>query len=104
MNTQTSTPQHILAARAAGLSPLMCGALDAAARRPCVPDDFDWPGDREAYSEGYRDQADAMLVQAARNLGLMCVAMVGGKELDEVLDTLAYEDDIEDRNFWARGC
>lgn len=73
------TPAHIIAARAAGLMPYMCGVLDAAAKRPCQPDDYIMDGDREAYNEGYAVQADEML--AAERFGLMLAAMLGGEHL-----------------------
>lgn len=48
-------------------------------------------------------QAEAMLEQATRRLGLMVLCMTGGVEYDELVQTIEYEDDIEDRNFWAGG-
>lgn len=47
--------------------------------------------------------ADAMLEQAARNLGLMVLCMVGGVEYEQLLDTLDYEDWQEDEAFFRRG-
>lgn len=62
MQAQESTPRHIIAARAAGLSPYMQGCLDAHANRPCNADDFSpWEGDRAHYVEGYRAETEAML-------------------------------------------
>lgn len=93
---QQAIPPHILAARAAGLSPYMNGALDAAAKRPHCPADFDWPGDAAAYSEGYQDEAGARFEAMLR-------AMVGPEEMVCIVEAQAQRDEMADIEFWRQG-
>lgn len=104
MQAQNAMPAHILAARMFGLSPFMCGSLDAAARRPCAADEYTLDGDRAAYTEGYAEQANEQLVEAAVRLGNMVVCMVGGPEYERLLDNVEYVDSIEDEEWIRRGC
>lgn len=49
-------------------------------------------------------QADATMEKAARNLGMMVLAMCGGPELDEQVQVLDYEDWQEDVEYIRGGC
>lgn len=69
------------AAIAAGLTPLMIGALDAAAHRACLPEAYSpWDGDQAEYSEGYRLEAVYLQGQADYTLGRYAPPVLGFAE------------------------
>ena len=97
MTTQTqATPDYLQAALDAGLSPYMHGRFSALSWLPLTPDEYLMDGNQAEFEQGYYEEA-------GDRFAAMIKSMMGDTEYEAALEVVELQDDMLDREDWARG-